>query len=280
MKKSSLTTMKKIFMALGIALIYMLAFKSAGACIRKIMPDQNTMLPFLLREAAGTVIALVLLIVFRKTHLLKCRRGSFKEGFGAGAFDIVLNAFSALLTMLTFFGHKLNSLPEILFFLAGVLLIGVSEELVFRGTVFDFVHDAFGSSTHAGAVRTALVSGCIFGVMHLFNLTGSEKPAAVFCQAAAVCGVGIFMGAVYLRCRNLWIMMLMHAFSDFVPLLKTGFLAEGTITNAIDSHDLRTIMLGAVYALVGLYLLRPEKMHYTEPDHGAEQQDLTAHHSA
>ena len=93
-------------------------------------------------------------------------------------------------------------------------------------------------------------------------------------------GVGIFMGAVYLRCRNLWIMMLMHAFSDFVPLLKTGFLAEGTITNAIDSHDLRTIMLGAVYALVGLYLLRPEKMHYTEPDHGAEQQDLTAHHSA
>ena len=137
---------------------------------------------------------------------------------------------------------------------------------MYRGVAFDYFHEVFGSSTKAGAYATSAFSGAIFGILHLFNLFGSNNPSAIIIQAVAAAATGFFFGAVYLRCRNLWAMMVLHAFNDFAVMLKEGLLSEGTIRSALDAHSVKVLAGAVLYIGIGIFLLRSEKMSYIEND--------------
>lgn len=265
MKNGSKT--KNIVLAFGIAIAYILLFKASGIAVRRIITAQhNSFLPDLAVETAGTVIAVIMLIAFRKTKLLKAEPGSFQKGLSAGAFMIVGAGLNALLSLTAVVGKELKPAHEIAFFVLDMILTGVTEELIYRGVAFDYIHEAFGSSTKAGAYATSALSGAIFGILHLFNLFGSGNPSAVIIQAVAAAATGFFFGAVYLRCRNLRAMMALHAFNDFAIMLKEGLLIEGTIRSAVDSHSVKVLAGAVLYIGIGMFLLRSEKMTYIEDD--------------
>lgn len=262
---------KNIELAFGIAIAYILLFKACGIAIRRIITTQhNSFLPDLAVETAGTVIAVVMLIVFRKTKLLKAEPGSFQKGLSAGVFLIVGAGLNALLSLPVIIGKELKPAYEIAFFVFDMILTGVTEELIYRGVVFDYFHNAFGSSTKAGAYATSALSGAIFGILHLFNLFGSSNPSAIIIQAVAAAATGFFFGAVYLRCRNLWAMIALHAFNDFAIMLKEGLLSEGTIRSAMDSHSVKVLAGAVLYIGIGMFLLRSAKMSYIENDKKGE----------
>lgn len=259
---------KNICLALISALVYILLFKAIGLIIRKLFSEPDaSFLPQLIIDLIGAVIGIIFLTVSKKTALLKAEKGSFSKGIGAGAYQIAVVLLSVAVNIMQFSGRQLKPLHEIVLFILLMLLVGVSEEIIYRGVVFDYFHTAFGSDTKSGAYLTAAFSGTVFGAAHLFNLIGSKAPAAIFFQAIGTAAVGFFYAAVYLRCRNLWVTILLHALSDFSAMLADGFLAGGSIRHAIDSHSIRVIIGTAIYIGVGIFLLRAEKMSYRpEPD--------------
>ena len=255
---------KNIGMAFALAVTYILLFKGLGIVIKRTIGlPQESFLPDLAGEIFGTVIAVTMLIVFKKTRLLKAEPGSFQKGLCAGAFLIGGATLNALLALPDIIGKELKPAHQIVFFVIDMILTGVTEELVYRGVVFDYFHEAFGSSTKAGAYATAVLSGAIFGILHLFNLIGSGNPSAIFLQAIGAAATGFFFGAVYLRCRNLWAMIALHAFNDFAMMLREGVLRDGTLRSALDSHSVKVLAGAALYIGIGMFLLRAEKMSYT-----------------
>ena len=94
-------------------------------------------------------------------------------------------------------------------------------------------------------------------------------------SAVSAAATGFFFGAVYLRCRNLRAMAALHAFNDFAVMFDKGVFAGGTIRSAIDSHSVKVLIGAVLYVAIGIYLLRGEKMNYTDSGNDTLRQHRT-----
>lgn len=136
-----------------------------------------------------------------------------------------------------------------LFIVANTMLVGWSEELMFRGLWLRGLHRSFG-------IWTAILgSSLIFGAMHVANvfLTGNARAALV--QATAAFLSGLFLAAVRLRTASLWTGIVLHGSWD----AGTFLVAAGASTNATAATamgDYGSIVSSLPLALFGLFLLR------------------------
>ena len=177
-------------------------------------------------------------------------------------FLIVYPAMIMLFTLPTLAGKQVKPAHLIVCFVLDMLLTGVNEEFLFRGVVLGFAHEAFGSDTKKGAYLTAAFSGTIFGVVHLANLLNSNVPTAIVFQAIGAVGAGFFFGAIYLRCRNIYALIFLHAFNDFCGMIKEGVFTGSTLRESIDSQGAGSLISAALLIGIGIYLLRSGKMNY------------------
>jgi membrane protease YdiL (CAAX protease family) len=93
--------------------------------------------------------------------------------------------------------------------LAVTLGAGFGEELVFRGFLFERLRQPFGDRTRA-RVLIVLFTSLLFGVAHLpeQGLAGAEQATIS----------GLVMGTIYIRTRNLWLPIVLHAAFDVIAV--------------------------------------------------------------
>lgn len=112
--------------------------------------------------------------------------------------------FSAIMVCLYFAGHytitniKLNFASQ----LAGLsfyLLVGICEEVVFRGIVYRLISDKW------NVVVGLIVSALLFGFLHIFN-----DGATVWSSLAIALNSGWFMGIAYAYHQTIWVPIGMH----------------------------------------------------------------------
>ena len=59
-----------------------------------------------------------------------------------------------------------------------------------------------------------LVSGVSFGLLHALNAIATGDVFAALIQVIYTASIGMLDGAIYLRSRNLWGVILMHTLTD------------------------------------------------------------------
>jgi hypothetical protein len=96
-------------------------------------------------------------------------------------------------------------------------LVGVFEETLFRGILFRFVEEGFGS--WIALTITALV----FGFSHLNN-----PHATVWSAIAIALEAGVSIGAAYMATRSLWFAMGLHTAWNFLQGTIFGVAVSGT----------------------------------------------------
>ncbi len=137
-----------------------------------------------------------------------------------------------------------------IFILVNTLLVGWSEEVMFRGIFLRGLHRSFG-------IWVAILgSSLIFGAIHLLNvlLTGDLNGAAM--QAAAAFLSGVFLTAVRLRTGSLWTGIVLHGLWDAGTFLVA---AGATATAAAAPAPLGaygSVVLSIPLFLLGLFFLR------------------------
>lgn len=183
---------------------------------------------------------------------------NFSGSLKVGGFQVALCIFSISGAFFTNNGNKLLPFTEILAFIAFVLLVGAAEELIFRGIVENALLERYGNS-YKGIVFAVVLSGIIFGLIHLFNITAGLPVLSVAVQAATAAASGILLSAVYARTRNIFALIFLHGLIDFAGLSESGLWGIGTTESAIASFDLIKLIGVFVYLLPAFYLLRPKK---------------------
>lgn len=119
------------------------------------------------------------------------------------------------------------------------LLVGFSEELMFRGIVLR------GALTAGGAKRAVLTSAALFALLHGVNVLGGAPVVAVIAQVGLTFVFGFGLACIALRINALWPLMLFHALWDMLLFMGTLFQVEFGIV----------VYLGiAANALVGVAL--------------------------
>ena len=144
-----------------------------------------------------------------------------------------------------------------LFIIANTLLVGWSEELVFRGVLLRGLFRSYG-------IWVAILgSSVLFGAMHVLNvfLTGDLRGAVL--QAGAAFLSGVFLAAVRLRTGSLWTGIVLHGLWDAGTFLVA---AGGTATTAVAEAappsgvtalgDYGSVVMSLPLFLLGLFFLR------------------------
>jgi membrane protease YdiL (CAAX protease family) len=137
-----------------------------------------------------------------------------------------------------------------LFILVNTMLVGWSEEVMFRGIVLRGLHRSFG-------IWVAILgSSAIFGAIHLLNvfLTGDLNGAVM--QAAAAFLSGVFLAAVRLRTGSLWTGIMLHGLWDAGTFLVAAgaTVPAAAAPTALGAYG--SVVLSLPLFVLGLFFLR------------------------
>ncbi len=183
------------------------------------------------------------------------------KGFLCAGYFIVIAFYSLVIYVIDILmteNPQLNPAWQIVVFVLTVLLIGLAEESFFRGVVANLFIDKYGNDP-AGVWCATICSGMVFGLMHLSNLLSSDT-VGVLVQVVSACAMGMALTAIYYRCRNIWVLILVHAFVDFCGAFYSGVMAGGSLSSTISSYEPYQCISALPYIIVTIVLLRPSKM--------------------
>lgn len=211
------------------------------------------------QEAVGLAVALLLLTRTGRLDLLRRRGCGFLNGLLVGMYPLFFIGYTFFGTLA--FGRPdtpLLPLPRILTFLLNMILVGVAEELVFRGIIAQTLLERYGTA-RAGVWKACLVSGVLFGAAHLSNLLGSA-PFGVLMQCVFAGSLGVLFAAIYFRTGNLWVLVFLHGAQDAASLLAGGLYGTENMSTAVSSYDSTMLLSVLVYLIPTFFLLRKKKI--------------------
>ena len=120
----------------------------------------------------------------------------------------------------------------------------MAEEFFFRGFVQEEIVNAYGS-TRKQVIISIVISGIIFGVVHLSNALGNQGIITTVMQVFQASSLGILIGSIYYVTKNIWSVVFLHSFYDFAILLGE----VNTYKDCVSGDDISTAML--IFTLVG-----------------------------
>ena len=102
------------------------------------------------------------------------------------------------------------------------LVVGVGEEVLFRGIVFRMIDDRWGT------VVALVVSALIFGFVHITN-----NNATVWSSVAIAVEAGLLLGAAYKWSGTLWVPIGIHWSWNYFQGPVFGFAVSGNGTPSL-----------------------------------------------
>lgn len=201
-----------------------------------------------------------------KLALLTKRGQGFRAGLAIGGYSLgfILFFFAQSLVGYSSEGDPVNFAVASVFYIVAMLMVGMTEEIEARALIGETFLEHYGT-TREGAIRAALASGVIFGVMHLTNAFSGDLSGTLVQVALCVTG-GVLYGAVYFRSGNIWAIALIHGLNDVAA--GTGdWLFNGGVSSVAAGGDtgfslaslIFPVVMGTLDLVVAFYLLRPEK---------------------
>jgi len=90
------------------------------------------------------------------------------------------------------------------------MLWGLYQEVVYRGLLQTELSRRFGAIAGALAANLAFT----FGPLHLYHLQNSTDTAQTTIMMAAIFGIGLLFAFIFARCRNIWLIGLLHGLGN------------------------------------------------------------------
>lgn len=211
-----------------------------------------------------TLFMLILLWCSHKNDLLVKKGTGFFKGLKIAAYPICFSIAVFIIALIAANTEKLalNSIGDILIFVLCMLLVGLSEELCSRAIIAQSFLERWGT-TKKGIWQAAIVSGFLFGCLHLFNLEiGNVTGVIVQCVLAGL--AGMTYAAIYFRTGNIWILIFAHTLNDLATGAMYGLFNSGSMLDALSADSSGSPLFGLIVAipevLAFVYLLRDEKI--------------------
>lgn len=130
-----------------------------------------------------------------------------------------------------------------------MLLVGLSEELMFRSIVFH------GLITRYPIWPAVLLTSFLFGLVHSLNVFATGQMVQALLQSATAFMQGIAYMAIRIRTRSVWPMVIVHALWDFSLILSVATRPSVGAGDGAGFYWAPLLVAMPVF-LYGLFLLR------------------------
>lgn len=218
---------------------------------------QNTLLS---NDLPEIFLALLVILIMKHSYDNQFKFGFWKKNLKP---SMVFASWGFLVLLLNiipnlFLGTPLESSYSLLLAVTGGIAPGLYEEVTCRGVVLSNMMYQWRNAKNP-IMMSLLASSIAFGLIHLVNLFSTVGPTLI--QVGYATGLGIFFGAVYLRTRNLWGPVVVHALIDIsAKIFVTEDPVAGIASLAVPPEQMLVgIAVFIVFTAIGLYLVRPAK---------------------
>ncbi|HEY4399999.1 MAG TPA: CPBP family intramembrane glutamic endopeptidase [Lactobacillaceae bacterium] len=223
------------FFALTVAFIILLTVPAGDAVLEKLR-----------QEIPLTLLTLLLLIGIGGKKLIVFRKTGIGFTFRKSILYLVPGILGSAATIFAAIAANRHVQPNwAMMLLQAVifyLLLGLFEEGLFRGVILQALLVKLGK-TRKGLISAVALGGFIFGFAHIllsWLQTGLDLSVMGLLQAllktiSAGMG-GFFLGAIYLKTRNIWGIALVHGASDLL-LMVGSLIFSGTNSVSYISSD-------------------------------------------
>lgn len=206
------------------------------------------------------IFAMAAGLIFTKTLIPKFKLGFGKNNFVTGlktygvsaiiAFAIPCGAFCIGLMPYDYTPSVWKILVEGIIYYIGV---GIIEEFFCRGLLQNSLERIFKSRKNP-QLTAVIITSVIFGMGHIIGVIGMP-PMIAACKIVWAIGLGVYVGAVYVRTRNLWLVSLFHFVIDLCGL-------PFCFTTQREYPIISAVVILCTFIAVGIYgikLLLPAK---------------------
>lgn len=140
------------------------------------------------------------------------------------------------------------------------LSIGFFEEIIFRGLILTLFLKKL-PKTKQGVFQAVVLSSLVFGAVHLLNLFTGASFGNTILQIGYSFLVGMMWAVMYLKTKNIWIVMALHASYNFFGQV---IFQLGNVTNRYDVYTIViTLLLSVLVTVYSLLIFRSLKIEET-----------------
>lgn len=246
----------------GLVVIGFLAVIHLAGAVFEVVPGLPGYGNQMIAELLAGIYAFFVLALFGYAGIVKEKGIGFTRSFYVGGFMV---GYCMLVLVAQIYLQMMNTEREwqpvlnILMFVFTMFLIGWGEELIFRGILLNLFLERF-SNTRKGVLGAVLLNGVLFGATHLTNIFSGVELKSVAIQAVNTAVLGIVFAAIYARNRNIWVVIIAHAVTDFAALFGSGFFGRGTAIDGINTMSYVNLIAGAMFLIPCVVLLRKSKL--------------------
>lgn len=170
----------------------------------------QTLLKSVLSRVCGSAVFLFVLL-YQRLHLFARPTAACLPAF-LPALAVVINNFPILSAIS---GDARLTRPELIpLFALDALMIGVFEEIAFRGVLFPLLLENRRGTTRQ-IFRSTVAVSAVFGLVHLVNLLEGADIGSTLLQVGYSFLIGGMCSIVLLKSGNLLLCILLHAIYDF-----------------------------------------------------------------
>ena len=230
-----------LYAILALSFVAAIVFSIPGL---RLLADEraDTLLLRVLSLIGLSVFLICLSLLTRQTYLLRFPHKSFPRALAWSIpcflVAIVNFPFYALIAG-TAVVERASLVPLFLFM---CVLVGVSEELMFRGIIHDFIKQKLRGKKN-GYLYAVLLSAAVFALWHFVNLIYGAGIVDTLLQVGYSFLIGAMLAVTYDKNRNIWLCVFIHALFDFGGML-VEYLGKGNV------HDTLFWVLTSVFGVL------------------------------
>lgn len=229
---------QKILVLFLIALMFLIAFIDFNFFENAI--DETIVTNFMLRFIGGLIL-MYMLIVFGYSWMFKFKHVGKSFLIMIPAFIISINNFPVI-AFLNGRATLSDPMYRVFLFFIECLSTGFFEEIIFRGVLLVFLLKAL-SHLKNGVLLSIILSSLIFGFIHIFNLFSGASFGDTILQIGYSFLVGMMWAVMFLKTKNLWLTMLLHATFNFFGQVMFY------LGNVDYRYDVYTVLITILFAL-------------------------------
>lgn len=230
-------------------------------CISSIFSwDDNPVMGFD-KMCADAIIIVLCTFLIKKLGLLE-KAGFQKKKFGKGVLYgspfMILGIGSVLVSNIGADMSNLRfiSISNAIIFTINMFLVGMNEEIWMRGLVLNGLLDKYGDS-YKSIWKAIGVSALIFGAIHIPNIF-FMNPLTLMVQVINAAAGGVLFGAVYVKSKNIWAGIVIHALVDWCSLFMENCFENTASVLSMEMNIFQAgmlILVGSGFPIFIAYLL-------------------------
>ena len=218
-----------------------------------------------LYELVLAIIALIVVLLSRNHYIFSDKKENIFKSILVGLPIFALSVFVFVGNALDVINTGNVNVYNVLSLILYTITIGIVEEFFCRAWLLNEFLERYGNS-YKGVIKCIVVSALLFGLIHWTNVLNGQTVLETATQIVQATAMGVVLGAIYYRTKNIWAVVFLHAFWDFaimfsdVNLLKDCVSLPVTDSLYILAQTIYSLGIAGASLAIGFYILRGEKV--------------------